>query len=82
MSAESAVPATPSLAQQARRWWNQLRYSFCALEFLLARHHRLGWHAELDGEAFERRVIILGSLRRRCGGKQMFRSPDEPTDNP
>src|SRR5678816_996404 len=64
MYSESAVPGTPSVARSLRWWWNQLRFSLCALEFLLARYHRLGWHAQLDGDALERRVKRLMACQR------------------
>ena len=64
MYSESAVPGTPSVARLLRRLWNQLRFSLCALEFLLARHHRMGWHAQLDEDALECRVKRLAACQR------------------
>lgn len=46
----------------AESWRNKLRRFLCGLDYMLARHQRLGWHPELDAEALEDRRRQLRAI--------------------
>jgi hypothetical protein len=63
MRTQPAIPTACSVAALMVRWWRGFRHSLCALEFLRARYHRMGWHPELDGDAYAHRVQRLRNCK-------------------